>query len=260
MEKKKENEENALVTDFDFTMIADFFRRLDRQGPGGNRETLLALSMLPHLAASPKVIDIGCGTGQQTEQLATLPDSDIIAVDLLPEMIEGVKLRITQAGIKNVHPLQASMDALPFGDNEFDLLWCEGAIFIIGFERGLREWYRLIKQGGYIGITECCWITEDRPQDMEWITQNFTEIDTILHKQQQMIAAGYDIIGHFILPEHCWLENYYLPMEPQMKSFLADHHDSLAARHFVTRLQDEISYYKTNKQYYGYVFFIGRKR
>lgn len=39
--------ENVVIDDFDFSMIADFFKRVDRQGPGGDWETRLAASLIP---------------------------------------------------------------------------------------------------------------------------------------------------------------------------------------------------------------------
>ena len=49
MEKNemKENKENVVIDDFDFSLIADFFKRVDRQGPGGEWETRLATSLIP---------------------------------------------------------------------------------------------------------------------------------------------------------------------------------------------------------------------
>lgn len=41
----KENKEP--IFEFDFNLIADFFRALDRQGPGGDEQTLRALEFLP---------------------------------------------------------------------------------------------------------------------------------------------------------------------------------------------------------------------
>lgn len=253
--------ENVLVTDFDFTMIADFFKRLNRQGPGGDEETRRALSLLPLLPAQARVVDIGCGSGAQTAVLATmLPQAQITAVDLLPEMMEGLRQRLERQGIKNVEPLQASMFELPFAEESLDLLWCEGAIFIIGFAEGLRQWHRFLKPGACIGLTECCWLGNKRPTDTSWLMDNMPEIDTIEQKRQQMEAAGYEVLHHFVLPPHCWLDNYYDPMPPQMEAFLADHGGSLAARGFMQRLQGEIEHYKQNGCYYGYVFFIGRKK
>ena len=45
MEKNemKENKENVVIDDFDFSLIADFFRRVDRQGPGGEPAGFLEL-------------------------------------------------------------------------------------------------------------------------------------------------------------------------------------------------------------------------
>ena len=45
MEKNemKENKENVVIDDFDFSLIADFFKRVDRQGPGGEAEGFLEL-------------------------------------------------------------------------------------------------------------------------------------------------------------------------------------------------------------------------
>ena len=73
------------------------------------------------------------------------------------------------------------------------------------------------------------------------------------------VALGM-VLGHFVLPEQCWLDHYYDPMPPQMEAFVADHGGSLAAREFVQRLQGEIDHYRRNKAYYGYVFFVGRKK
>lgn len=46
------------------------------------------------------------------------------------------------------------MFELPFSANTFDIIWSEGAIFIIGFEQGLREWKPFLKLGGYLVLSE----------------------------------------------------------------------------------------------------------
>ena len=45
MEKNemKENKENVVIDDFDFSLIADFFKRGERQGPGGEAARFLEL-------------------------------------------------------------------------------------------------------------------------------------------------------------------------------------------------------------------------
>ena len=91
--KTMENKEkdSVVIDDFDFSLIADFFKRVDRQGPGGDWETRLATSLIPDFKRKIRIADIGCGKGSQTFVLADEYDADIDAIDLLPEMIEGIR-------------------------------------------------------------------------------------------------------------------------------------------------------------------------
>lgn len=252
--------ENAVMEDFDFALIADFFKRLKRQGPGGERETKLAASLIPDFKHNIRIADIGCGMGSQTFVLADEYDAEIDAIDLLSEMTEGIKRQREAKGMVDcVHPVQASMDNLPFQPNTYDLIWAEGSIFIMGYENGLRYWRHFLKPNGYVAVTDCCWLNSKRPKSMDWINDNVPGMFTIEQKIEQMSAAGYEPTAHFILPETCWTENYYEPMKPAMEAFLQDRHNDAAAQAFVDRLKEEIAYYKENKQYFGYAFFIGKK-
>ena len=78
MEKNemKENKENVVIDDFDFSLIADFFKRVDRQGPGGEWETRLATSLIPSFQQKIRIADIGCGKGSQTFVLANKYDAE----------------------------------------------------------------------------------------------------------------------------------------------------------------------------------------
>lgn len=254
-----EEKQSLTIDDFDFTMIADFFRRLKRQGPGGDWETRLATSLIPSFKRKIRIADMGCGMGSQTFVLADEYDAEIDAVDLLPEMVEGIRQETERRGLQDVvHAVKASMDNLPFTPESHDLLWAEGSIFVMGYERGLRYWHQFLKPGGYVAVTDCSWLGSRRPNDIQWIADNIPEIDTIAHKLEQMEAAGYEPYAHFVLPETCWTTNYYQPMLPIMKQFLMDHPTS-GAQAFVDRLKEEIAYYEANKDTYGYVFYIGRK-
>lgn len=260
MEKQQENKTNVVIDDFDFSLIADFFKRVDRQGPGGESETRLATSIIPNFKRKIRIADIGCGTGSQTFVLAEEYDAEIDAVDLLPEMIDGIRKKCASRGFANqVHPVQASMDDLPFAPNTFDLIWAEGSIFIMGYEKGLKYWHQFLKPGGYVAVTDTSWLGNKRPKNMGWINDNLPEIDTIENKIAQMEEAGYEPYSHFILPETCWTKNYYEPMKPVIEAFLKFHHGNETAQGFIDRMKEEIAYYEENKDCFGYVFYIGRK-
>lgn len=252
--------ENVVIDDFDFSLIADFFKRVERQGPGGEWETRLATSLIPDFKRKIRIADVGCGKGSQTFVLADEYDAEIDAVDLFPEMIDGIRKKCQEKGFEDiVHPVKASMDNLPFLPNTYDLIWAEGSIFIMGYEKGLKYWHQFLKPGGYVAVTDCSWLNDKRPKDMAWIHDNVPEIDSIEHKIDQMSSAGYEPYAHFVLPNTCWTKNYYEPMQPAIGAFLQDHANDVAAQVFVDRLKDEIAYYEANKQYFGYVFFIGKK-
>lgn len=254
------NKENKLIADFDFQLVINFFAGINSQGPGGEKETLKALSFLDKTSSKLKIADLGCGTGKQTEVIASNLDCEITAVDIAPKMIEGLNNRIRNKNLTNkVTGLVASMLELPFKENEFDVIWAEGSIYHIGFERGLKEWKQFLKPNGFMAITECCWLSSQRPKDMSFITENVSEIDMISTKLKIIEDCGYKPIAHFILPEYCWIDNYYAIAKPRLKEFLEENNYSEPAKDFVERMNQEIEYYQTNKEYFGYVFFICKK-
>ena len=80
-----------LYAAIEISLIADFFKGLDRQGPGGDPQTRMALELAGNLLPDKiDALDIGCGTGRQTAVLASMPGIRVTAVDLLPVMVDGM--------------------------------------------------------------------------------------------------------------------------------------------------------------------------
>ena len=247
--------------DLDIRLIGEFFKGLDRQGPGGDRETLRALDVIQStLPESVMVADMGCGTGRATMLLAERLRGHLKAVDLLSSMLQGLRERFAGSPFADrVDPLQASMEALPFAPQTFDLIWAEGSIYNVGFERGLRLWHDLLRPKGWVAVTECSWLGSKRPTSCRWIEDNFSEIAPIATKIEQMQRCGYHPVAHFTLPSECWVDNYYKPMQQRIPGFLNDHPADRSAQHLVAMLQEEIHCYMRWGDTYGYVFYIGRK-
>lgn len=253
-------EKKEPIFEFDFHLIASFFSALDRQGPGGDEQTLRALEFLPTTGPNLRIADIGCGTGRQTEVLARHLDGAITAIDLLPELIEGLRERIRRTGLTDkVTPLTASMDDLPFEKETFDILWAEGSIYNIGFERGLTAWRRLLKPGGVVAVTECSWLRPEPHPDTTFIRENFPDIDSIPAKLRILENAGYAPLAAFALPRHCWTENYFAPVEARIPRFLEEQDHSPAARRLTEMMRGEAEHYRRYGAHYGYVFYIGQK-
>lgn len=248
------------IYEFDLSLLAAFFSSLDQQGPGSNEQTLRALEFIPPTGSGLHIADIGCGTGRQTELLARHLDAAITAIDLLPEMIEGLKSRMKRTGLSGkVCPLVGTMDDLPFEDESLDIIWAEGSIYNIGFERGLTEWRRYLKPGGVIAVTECSWLSPSRVPSTAYIRDNFPDIDTPSAKVRTLENAGYVPLSHFILPRQCWTENYFAPVAARIPGFLEEQGHSAAAVRMTALMREEIEHYRLHGTDYGYVFYIGQK-
>ncbi len=254
-------QENNSIHDFDIALICEYFSYVERQGPGSPEVTIKALSFIDNLTQNAKIADIGCGTGGQTMVLAQNTPGTIIGIDLFPQFVDIFNQNATKLGLTDkAKAIVGSMDNLPFQDEELDLIWSEGAIYNIGFERGLTEWRRFLKKGGYVAVTEASWFTPERPAEIEqfWLDA-YPEIDTIPSKVAIMQKAGYIPVATFILPENCWTEHFYAPQVPAQKLFMEKYADNLNAKRLVENLQHEAQLYARYKDYYGYVFYIGKK-
>jgi SAM-dependent methyltransferase len=243
-------------------LLIDLHRGASRQGPGGDAETEKAIDLAYIDRRVPlKIADIGCGTGSATLVLARLLNARITAVDLLQDFLDVLEARARTAGVaENITALCASMADLPFGDEEFDVIWSEGAIYNIGFKRGVADWKRYLRPGGLLIVSEISWMTDSRPAEIQnhWESE-YPEIDVASSNLKVLEEQGYSPIGYFVLPEHCWLDNYYLPMQDSFPDFLDRNGNSEAARAIVEAETKEIELYDRYKSHYGYGVYIARK-
>lgn len=253
--------ENKIINDFDFSLICEYFASVERQGPGSPEMTIQALNFIDNLTADSRIADIGCGTGTQTMLLAEHTQGYIVGVDLLPEFIGIFNHAAQQLNLQDrVMGMVGAMEDLPFKDDELDLIWAEGAIYNIGFERGMNEWHKFLKTDGYIAVTEISWLTNERPKEInDFWTESYPEIDTISNKVALMQKAGYITVATFVLSENCWTDHFYTPQEAVQETFLMKHKGNQVAEDFVECQRRESQLYHKYKKYYSYVFYIGKK-
>jgi ubiquinone/menaquinone biosynthesis C-methylase UbiE len=257
------NEKQTIQTihELDKNMIYEYFSNTERQGPGSPEITLKALSFIDGLTEKSKVADVGCGTGGQTMVLAQNTPCEIIGIDVWPDFVKQFNQNAQNKNLQNsVKGVVGDMENLPFQESALDLIWSEGAIYNIGFDRGLNEWRKFLKQGGYIAVTENTWFTEERPAEIqEFWDKAYPEIDTIPNKVAQMQKAGYLPFATFVVPETCWTDYYYV-QQPQMEaSFLKKYNGNKSAEELIQSERYEVDLYRKYKAYYGYVFYIGKK-
>ncbi len=245
----------------EFELLINLHKDNKRQGPGSEEVTKKALQLIGKKDFR-HIVDIGCGTGGQTLTLAKHLAGHITAVDLFTEFLAKLKARVIEDGLQSrITTRQASMEDLPFEAESFDLIWSEGAIYIMGFNKGINEWQKLLKPGGYIAVSELSWTTAERPSEVsQYWQKNYAEIDTISNKIKQLEKAGYSPIAHFVLTESCWLDNYYIPLQAHHEEFLKRYDHAPDAREIIELEKEEFEFYKKYKDYFSYGFYIAQKR
>jgi SAM-dependent methyltransferase len=182
-------------------------------------------------------------------------------VDFLPDFLGVLAQQAERLGVADrVSTLACSMDELPFADETLDVIWSEGAIYNIGFEKGVAEWRRFLKPGGLLVASEMTWLTDMRPAELQrhW-DREYPEIDMASAKIRVLEKHGYTPVGYFVLPERCWLDEYYRPMQARFDDFLERHGNSAEACAIVDAEQHEISLYETYKGHISYGVYIARK-
>ena len=255
------SEENKSIHEFDFQLICEYFAGMERQGPGSPEVTVKALSFIDNLTKESKIADIGCGTGGQTMVLADHASGHIEGIDLFADFIDIFNATSRKRNLQDrVRGIVGSMENLPFQNDELDLIWSEGAIYNIGFERGLNEWRSFLKKGGCIAVSEASWFTEKRPAEIDGFWQEaYPEIDIISNKVGQMEKAGYIPMATFVLPEKCWTDHFYAPQVSAQEKFLKKYAGNKIAEELVQNQRHEAELYYKYKEFYGYVFYIGKK-
>ena len=233
---------------------------LPQEGPGDDSSTLKALSLIPDIPPDPSILDIGCGPGRQTIALAKQTGGQIIALDKHQPFLEEVEKRAKVEGLSNSIMLKRCLMAdLDFDEKSFDIIWSEGAIYIMGFRKGLEYWKRFVKPGGAVAVTEISWLTDNPPDETRrfW-HENYPAMKSVDENLKIIDNLGYSLLSHFTLPESSW-EDYYLPLEKRIAGLRVKYEGNKEAQKFLDVEQAEIHLYHKYRDVYGYVFYVMRK-
>ncbi|MFC1893711.1 class I SAM-dependent methyltransferase [Chloroflexota bacterium] len=218
---------------------ARFQKQKDRIRKRLPKYTRKAFRMLPQLD-KPRILDVGCGSGVPAMELARLCNGEITGLDINEGLLNILRRKIEKTrSSERVRAVKASILNMEFPDGSFDIIWSEGSIFAIGFERGLREWKRFLKPNGFIVVHD--------------------EKGNIEDKLKQISGCGYELVGYFVLTEDVWWAEYFTPLEELINESRIKHADDPQVLEELQNAQRELDMFQKNPQLNSSVFLTIKK-
>lgn len=204
-----------------------------------SKYTREAFQLLPKLD-KPRILDVGCGSGVPTLELAKLSKGEVVGLDIDQFLLDKLNRKIEEQGLSNwVTTKKCSMFEMDFPDESFDIIWAEGSISVIGFERGLKEWRQLLKPSGFLVV---CAGTRKMSDELKKIP-----------------SFGYKLLNQFSLPENAHWKEYCKPLETRINELRAKYKDNPRALQILRKHQNEMDTVKRNPRRYSQAFYIMQK-
>jgi SAM-dependent methyltransferase len=243
------------------TLFFEMFTGLPRQGPGEAASTLRALSLVPGVGPQTRVLIPGCGTGLEARLIAQHAPVRILGIDNHPPYVEEFNRQAHALGFAGrVEARVGDMQRLELPAGSFDLVWCEGSIYVVGFDAGLRAWRPLLAPGGHVALTEVCWTKPDPPPEcLAFWTQEYPAIDEVPSRLRVIAECGYDLVAHFPLSPSAWWEDYYDPLQQKILEFRRRHEGETDAQQLADSVQREIDVRREHGDFYEFEFFVMRR-
>ncbi|MFX1342291.1 MAG: class I SAM-dependent methyltransferase [Promethearchaeota archaeon] len=195
-----------------------------------------AYQQIPPLT-TPRILDVGCGSGIPTIELARLSGGDVTGIDIDTEALQRLEFRAKNSGLSDrVHAINKSLIHMDFPDASFDIIWAEGSIAVIGFHKGIRDWKRFLTPQGYL-------VAHDHAGN-------------IARKQQQVKDSGYTLIDCFELSNDVWWHEYCKPLHEAIQQFRSQGVTNPELEKAWAKAQGEINGYHIHPERYHSAYFI----
>ena len=204
-----------------------------------NEFTRIAFEMLPEFKNS-HILDVGCGTGNPTIELATISKGHVLGIDIDATSLKLLQGKINEKGLDNqVSVINGSILTMDFAEESFDIIWSEGSVFIMGFENSIKKWHRFLKPYGFL-------VVHDENKDKA-------------EKIGSISKYGYRLFAQFDLSENLWWLKYFTPLKQLIQDFRQMYPDDHELYNELDKDQIEIGKFRSNSAVTSSFFVIMQK-
>jgi SAM-dependent methyltransferase len=230
-----------------------------QQGPGDRASTLRALALCTDLPAAPRIVDLGCGSGRQTLDLAEATDGTIVAIDTHAPFLDLLSAEADRRGFgARITTRLADMAEPGIDPGSVDLVWAEGSLYQMGVARGLDLAASLLRPGGYLAFTEAVWRRPDPPAHLR-DSFEYPDMGTAQDVDRWIAASPLELVAHFTLPDEAWWEAYLKPLATAVRLVRPRYAADASAQAELDLIQAEIDQHEEFGGFYAYEFFVVRR-
>jgi len=236
----------------------------------GGLKATRELIELCHIDKGIYVLDVGCGVGVTPCYIAKRHGSRVVGVDISEKMVDRARQRAKREGVEDkVEFRVGDAQSLSFGDDLFDVVIGESVIaFVEDKRKGINEYVRVTRPGGYVGLNEATWIKTPPPTELvEYISRiTGAKLETSDSWQELLESSGlkdtevktYKInaLSQFIG------EMRYLGLRASLTAwyrFLSLYIRSSNFRRYLKEAWPPKELYRSYFKYLGYGIYVGRK-
>ncbi len=215
------------------------FEIRDECRAGFLKYTRKAFESIPKIE-NPNILDLGCGTGVPTLEMASLCGGKILAVDSDKECLDRLTQKIKILDYSDrVSVIHGSVLDLDLPAQHFDIILAEGIFNFFGFDRALKRFRGLLKVPGYFMIHD----------------------DYRHHKRQLAVIKKYKfrLLESFALDEKDWWNDYYRCLEKKIMESEKGNAGDMNAREVFKDEIAEINMYKKNPLRFRSRYYVLQK-
>lgn len=241
----------SLMTPEEETAFFTLHRDLPREGPGEADDVLWA-AKVAGLAENAQMADVGCGPGADIEALLTAaPRGHVTALDMVPHFVKAGRQR--WGNDSRVTMLKADMAVIR---NQYDMIWCAGAVYFLGVTEALTAWRKSLRPGGVVAFSQACWFTDTRSVRpcILWDVE-YPAMTDEAGVMAQIEAAGYDLMDCRRLSDAAW-EAYFTPIDARIAALRPGADPGLAQ--VLDAAEEEAACWRAHRDEYGYLLSVVR--